>query len=98
MNTQELIEKKYTANLDDPLEKKIEFYINLVNNLPIEKREIFRNLVKNKSCLNCTNGTCRVESYEKSANDVCVGWDNKRLIGQQIIEEQKKLIKHNNRS
>lgn len=40
----------------------------------------------NKGCLNCTNPTCRVPSYEKSGIDKmkfpegneCIGWENQQ--------------------
>jgi len=68
---------------------------------PEEKNFIRENLI-NKSCMNCTNGLCRVEYQEKIGYDElgnpegseCIGWDNSKIIGKSKvlkINDVKKL-------
>ena len=73
-------------------ENSREFYLKIANILSIEEIECLKLLIENKSCLNCTNGTCRVETSEKSASDICVAWDNKELIGRQRLLIKKEDI------
>lgn len=80
-------------SLDDVIEKVIEnpreFFIKIANALSIQEREYLKLLIENKSCINCSNGTCKVESTEKTRDDICVAWDNKELIGRQKILTRK---------
>ncbi len=54
-----------------------------------EERLYIKSLVS-KSCDTCTNGSCRVESFEKVGLDEdgkiqgssCLGWENNRIIGE----------------
>jgi len=57
-----------------------------------ERLFIIKNL-ENKSCMNCTNGICRVEYTEKIGFDEfgkpqgseCIGWTNPELIGKSKV-------------
>lgn len=86
-----MTKEKNNSNLsiDDVVEKIIEnpreLFIKIANTLSIQERDYLKLLIENKSCINCSNGTCRVESAEKTPNDICVAWDNKELIGRQKI-------------
>ena len=87
-----LVKKKETNSnltLDEVIEKVLEnprdFFIKVANTLSIEERDYLKLLIENKSCANCSNGICKVETIEKSCNDICVAWDNKELIGKQKI-------------
>lgn len=79
----------YNSKLDDIIEKIIEnpreFYVKLANNLSIEEREYLKLLIENKSCMNCSNGTCTVTTNEKLGSGACIAWDNKELIGKQKV-------------
>lgn len=77
----ESIEKIIDKILNNPRD----FYIKISQEISIEEREYIKTLIENKSCINCSNGTCRVEANEKTYNDICVAWDNKELIGRQKI-------------
>lgn len=80
--------KKY---LKEAIKKIIDnprnFYIKIANSLTIEEREYLKETIENKSCFNCSNGTCKVETFDKTSNEVCVAWDNKELIGKQKIKK-----------
>lgn len=87
-----LVKKKETNSnltLDEVIEKVLEnprdFFIKVANTLFIEELDYLKLLIENKSCANCSNGICKVETIEKSCNDICVAWDNKELIGKQKI-------------
>ena len=70
-----------------------DFYTNICYMLSPEERNFIREHLVNKSCINCTNGCCRVESYEKVGYDSfgnpmgsdCFGWDNSKLIGKSKV-------------
>ena len=78
--------KSLTMNeiLERVLDNPREFFIK-VSVLSIEEREYIKTLIENKNCTNCSNGTCRVENYDKSYSDACIAWDNKELIGRSRI-------------
>lgn len=54
-----------------------------------EERQYIKLLIS-KSCNTCTNGSCRIQSFEKTGLDEygkpqgssCVGWENNRIIGE----------------
>lgn len=52
--------------------KSREDYIQVANSLSIMERDYLRLMVEGKSCNNCSNGSCRVESSEKSCFDACI--------------------------
>ena len=70
-----------------------DFYIELAYQLTPKEREELKHLIQNKGCINCTNGTCRVENDEKvGLNELnqpqgyhCYSWNNPELIGRQFI-------------
>ncbi len=64
-----------------------EFYKKIANALLPHEREFIISQIQNKGCFNCTNGTCSVETYEKTsgAGANCIAWDNKKIIGQQLL-------------
>ena len=83
--------------LDDLINKIISspssFYTQIEELLsPEERMFITKNLI-NKSCLNCTNGCCNIETYEKIGlnkygkpeGSECLGWYNPELIGKSKI-------------
>ena len=53
-----------------------------------------------KSCSTCSNGSCRIESYEKSGLDEqgkpqgnnCLGWENDTIIGEYKVLNLKRKI------
>ncbi len=91
------ISSSLTALIDKIIEKPSDFYIKLAAALPPEEREFLRKLIENRSCMNCTNSSCRVEQSEKVGLDEigkpegrsCLAWDNKELVGKQFIIQQK---------
>ncbi len=72
--------------------KHYDFYIKLANSLSKEDREYLKQLIENRCCSNCTNGSCRIENCEKVGLDEfgkpqgssCLGWNNNELIGRQL--------------
>ena len=95
--TDMLITRNPESELSDIIEQIIEnpreFYIKLESVLTVEEREYLKQLIENRSCLNCTNGSCRVEQCEKVGLDDegkpqgsnCLSWNNPELIGRQRI-------------
>ncbi len=80
-----------TSTLEDIIEKIVEnpkdFYIKLADSLSIEEREYLKQLIKNRCCENCTNGSCKIgldELGQKEGSN-CLGWNNYELIGRQRI-------------
>lgn len=74
--------KKTVENLD-------EFYLKIEGTLSPEERVYIRERMYNKSCETCTNGCCRIPSYEKvgfnedgkAIGSSCIGWNNREYIG-----------------
>lgn len=97
------IEEKAVANnvkissITDIINKIIEcpreFYINISKSLTLEERKFLIKELENKSCLNCTNESCMIESQEKIGLDEngnlqgskCNDWENHQLIGKSKI-------------
>lgn len=75
--------------IDKIINNPQEFYEKIANSLSPQEREHFKNLILNKNCFNCTNGCCSVGTYEKSKEQSCAGWDNKELIGRQLVFMKK---------
>lgn len=77
------------TSLEEIINKVIDnprdFYIKICNELTIEEREYLKSLIECKTCSNCSNMSCRVETCEKSSSDACIGWDNNELIGKQKV-------------
>lgn len=85
------------SNLDeeakDFLMKDRDFFIKISEQLSPEERMIILSNLENKSCLNCTNGCCRVPYTEKIGVDKfgrpegsqCAGWLNEELIGRSKV-------------
>ena len=71
------------------VESPTEFYKKICDELTAEERMFILKYLENKSCMNCTNGSCRVEYNEKVGVDEfgkpqgsqCAGWFNTELIG-----------------
>lgn len=84
-----IVTKEYNTNLDEIIDKIVEnpreFYIKIAEVLSIEEREYLKQVIENKSCMNCSNGTCKVETSEKLDNEICAAWDNKELIGREKV-------------
>lgn len=105
------LEQKAIANnvsitpLDDLINKLIEnpkiFYEEICYNLSVEERLFILRELENKSCLNCTNGCCRVEYKDKIGTNEfgepqgsqCSGWFNAELIGQSRVLRRNNLKK-----
>lgn len=87
-------------NFKSKSEKSDDFLIKLVSKLSFEERKYLKQFIKNKRCINCSNGNCRVEYSEKMGlneygepqGSNCIGWNNPVLIG-----KQKALMQNNNR-
>lgn len=85
------------ANLGDLLNKILDnpsdFYYKISDELTPEERLFIIANLKNKSCGTCTNGCCRVESYEKIGLDEfgrpqgseCIGWRNDIIVGKSKV-------------
>ncbi len=75
------------------LENPTEFYKRICDELTAEERVFILRHLENKSCMNCTNGSCRVEYNEKVGVDEfgkpqgseCVGWFNAEIIGRSKV-------------
>lgn len=57
-----------------------QYYIDITNNLSIEEKDRLRKLIENKSCTNCSNMSCRVNT-DIYGLDACIAWNNEELIG-----------------
>lgn len=87
--------------LDTLLEKPNAFYEQVCDILTPDERHFIINSLENRSCTTCTNGCCRVESYEKTGLDEygdpqgskCIGWYNAKLIGKSKVLEEKDIYK-----
>ncbi len=89
--------KTYSFPLEHLIEQIIEspseFYVKLASELSSEEREYLKQLIENRCCRNCTNGSCKIEQCEKVGLDEfgqpqgssCLGWNNPELIGKQLI-------------
>ena len=75
------------------IENSKEFYENVCWELTPEERVFILKCLENKSCMNCTNGSCRVEydekvgvnEYGKPQGSDCTGWFNAELIGRSKV-------------
>lgn len=75
------------------LENPKEFYENICWELTPAERVFILKMLENKCCINCTNGSCRVEYDEKVGNNEygkpqgsdCGGWFNAELIGRSKV-------------
>lgn len=100
---QQLLEKTsdmvvFSTSLESLIAKVIErpedFYRKLAETLSPEEREYMKLLLQDKSCMNCMNQCCRVESSEKVGLDEtgkpqgseCIRWNNPELIGRLILK------------
>ncbi len=89
----EEITRDYLLSNEDTKNRYVLLNNNLQNTigkeLTPEERLYIKSLVS-KSCDTCTNGSCRVESFEKVGLDEdgklqgssCLGWENNRIIGE----------------
>lgn len=85
------------AELDDLIgkimDKPAEFYYKVEKLLSPEERMFIISHLSNKSCMNCTNGNCNIESSEKIGLDEfgkpqgseCLGWNNPELVGRSKV-------------
>ena len=79
--------------LDKTLENPNEFYKRICDELTTEERIFILKQLENKCCMNCANGSCRVEYNEKVGTDEfgklqgseCAGWFNSELIGRSKV-------------
>lgn len=79
--------------IEQIIENPSEFYVKLAGELSPEEREYLKQLIENRSCRNCTNDSCRIETREKIGLDEfgkpqgssCFSWNNPELIGKQLI-------------
>lgn len=75
------------------LKNPSEFYKSVCRELSTEERLFILETLENKSCMNCTNGSCSIEYRDKLGNDEfgnqqgskCVGWYNEELIGRSKV-------------
>lgn len=91
------------TKLDDLLNKILdnpnEFFKKICDELTVEERNFILKKLENKSCMNCTNKSCRVEYSEKIGFDEfgkpqgneCFGWFNAELIGRSKILKRKDI-------
>lgn len=100
--------KTNISKLDELIKKAIdnpdEFYLKIESLLSPEERVYIRDNMYNKSCETCTNGCCRLPSYEKVGLDEngktvcssCIGWDNRKYIGMaKVLENYNiELLEH----
>lgn len=83
------LENLISRIIEDPRE----FFGKICYELTVEERLFILKVLEHKSCANCTNGSCRVESSEKIGVDEfgepqgsqCVGWFNAELIGRSKV-------------
>ena len=92
-----MIENFKHSNLEDLIQKVIddpyEFYVKICYALSIEERLSLIEQLKDKNCMNCSNGSCTIETYEKvglneygeAEGSNCVGWFNAELIGKSRV-------------
>lgn len=89
--------------IDKTLENPNEFYKRICDELTAEERIFILKQLENKCCMNCTNGSCRVEYNEKTGTDEfrklqgseCAGWFNSELIGRSKVLRKTSYKKHN---
>lgn len=98
------VEITKTSTLEDIIESIAEnpkeFYIKLASLLSPQEREYLKELIKNRCCENCANGSCKAETDEKIGLDElgqpqgnnCLGWNNYELIGRQRVLSKNSLF------
>lgn len=71
------------AILDLIIDKPVEFYTKISDNLTLEEKIFILDILENKSCINCTNENCRFDRSNMSNNQTtnCLGWYNPELVG-----------------
>lgn len=77
--------------------KKKLYYQAIYAALTEEEKDILIKAIDERNCLNCTNLSCKVPSYEKFSIDEdneicghnCLGWNNEEMI----VEQKQKSIK-----
>lgn len=96
-NTNKYFEEFYT-HAKEVLQTN-DFYGIIANNLNGEEYRHIKEQLIGKSCLNCSNGSCRVPTYEKiGLNEFgnpqgqdCIGWCNPELVGKAKILQKYNL-------
>lgn len=91
------LENLISRIIEDPRE----FFEKICYELTVEERLFILKVLEHKSCANCTNGSCRVESSEKIGVDEfgepqgnqCVGWFNAELIGRSKVLRKNDIYK-----
>lgn len=72
-----------------------EIFLKLYSILTPQEKEYLKEQIKNRSCRNCTNGSCRVESSEKNSLDEiyqCLDWRNEEEIGKQLLRKKRESV------
>lgn len=70
-----------------------EKYIKIATLLTPEERDFIRQMLENKSCMNCTNASCKVANSEKIGMDEqghaevhnYLSWNNPEYIGRSRV-------------
>lgn len=60
--------------------KNLKIYVISANDYRIAKKKLV-----GKSCYNCMNGTCRVQSMDQESMNNCLGWENRDLLMKAVI-------------
>lgn len=79
--------------MNTKIKEENEFYEKIYNELTLEEKINIKDSLQNKSCISCTNETCRIESYEKIGyneqgqpeGSKCFGWQNSTLVGKSKV-------------
>lgn len=95
--TADIMVSRISNSLEEIIEKialnSSDFYTDLANALSVSEREYLTQLIENRSCSNCINGSCggkdckqlRMDGVEKLQESSCLNWDNPKLVGKQLI-------------
>lgn len=61
-----------------------QFYMDIANQLSVEEKEGLKKLIEDKSCTNCSNMSCKVNTHIYGL-DACISWNNEEMVGKTKI-------------
>ncbi|MDD3305463.1 MAG: hypothetical protein PHT75_05075 [Bacilli bacterium] len=88
-------EKELLEIIRNLIKNERKFYIAVADQLSIEEYQYIERALIGMRCYNCTNGCCRVPSYEKygDAGDGCIGWQNREYVGRSKVLRERNILK-----
>ena len=85
--------------IDIVLDRPFEFYEKICDAMSPEERIVLTKQLINRSCMSCTNGSCRVPYNEKigieedgsAPGESCLGWSNPIIVGKSKVLSKRNV-------